>query len=134
MLVTRMQELLVTRNSRDPICLISGGEFASVVRGNGTGGRNLETVLRCAIEISSNPAFENLVVLSAGTDGIDGNSPATGAIADASSINRAVALGLDPQKFLDNSNSYSFFQSLDSLISTGVTGTNVRDVRILLSR
>ena len=67
-----------------------------------------------------------------GTDGIDGNSPAAGAIADENSIARATALGLDPQKFLDESDSFRFFQLLDSVIVTGVTGTNVRDIRILI--
>jgi glycerate 2-kinase len=142
LLLARMKELLAAGKPRDPICLISGGEFASVVRGHGTGGRNLETVLRCAIEISSNAAFEHIVVLSAGTDGVDGNSPDAGAFADETTIQRASALGLDAQTYLDNSDSHGFFERLSSLggaernclISTGVTGTNVRDVRIILSQ
>lgn len=107
-------------------CLISGGEFSCPIRGDGIGGRNLETVLRCAI------GLERGVILSAGTDGIDGNSPAAGAIADETTITRAHALGLDPADYLARSDSYTFFERLDDLIVTGPTGTNVRDLRILI--
>ena len=120
-------ELLLSRLSQENTdCLISGGEFSCLVRGDGNGGRNLETVLRCALE------ERNVVVLSAGTDGIDGNSPAAGAIADESTLARARKLGLDPAEFLARSDSYTFFQRLGDLIVTGATGTNVRDLRILI--
>ena len=98
------------------------------MRGNGVGGRNLETVLRCAIGLEDKQA----VVLSAGTDGIDGNSPAAGAIADPTTFGRARNLGLDPADYLARSDSYNFFKRLDDLILTGPTGTNVRDLRIRL--
>ena len=115
------------------LCLVSGGEFSCPVRGEGRGGRNLETVLRSAIglekESGKGPHF---VVLSAGTDGIDGNSPAAGAIADETTIQRAQNLGLDANEFLARSDSYTFFEQLNDLIVTGPTGTNVRDLRILL--
>ena len=113
-----------------PLCIISGGEFSCPVRGNGRGGRNLETVLRCAIHLHK--AGQHAVVLSAGTDGIDGNSPAAGAIADETTIARAQNLGLDPADFLARSDSYTFFSQLNNLILTGPTGTNVRDLRIVL--
>ncbi len=108
-------------------CLISGGEFSCPVRGDGIGGRNLETVLRCAMKLQQG------VILSAGTDGIDGNSPAAGAIADETTVERARSLGLDPADFLGRSDSYTFFQQLGDLIVTGPTGTNVRDLRIILT-
>lgn len=107
-------------------CVISGGEFSCPVRGDGRGGRNLETVLRLAL------AATNFVALSAGTDGVDGNSPAAGAIADETTIARAHNLNLDPAKYLERSDSYSFFAALGDLIVTGPTGTNVRDLRILI--
>ncbi len=116
---------LLLRESAD--CVISGGEFSCPVRGNGVGGRNLETVLRLALRMST-----GVVALSAGTDGIDGNSPAAGAIADETTIARARNLGLDPQDFLARSDSYTFFEKLNDLVVTGPTGTNVRDLRILL--
>lgn len=118
-------DLLLARGT-DTDCLISGGEFSCPVRGDGRGGRNLETTLRCAL------ALERGVFLSAGTDGIDGNTPAAGAIADETTLTRARNLGLDPNDFLARSDSYSFFEKLEDLIITGPTGTNVRDVRILL--
>jgi hydroxypyruvate reductase len=120
-------ELLLTRLLQENTdCLISGGEFSCPVRGEGVGGRNLETVLRCAMSL------EKGVILSAGTDGIDGNSPAAGAIADESTLARARNLGLDPADFLARSDSYSFFENLGDLIVTGPTGTNVRDLRVLI--
>jgi len=113
-------------------CVVSGGEFACPVRGPGVGGRNSETALRCAFE------FENTagpaVALCAGTDGIDGNSPAAGAVADTSTLSRAREAGLDPSKFLEESDAYSLFRALGDAIVTGPTGTNVRDLRVLLSR
>jgi len=109
-------------------CILSGGEFSCPVRGDGRGGRNLETVLRCAIGLAKHTG----VVFSAGTDGIDGNSPAAGAIADQTTILRARNLGLDANQYLERSDSYSFFERLNDLIVTGPTGTNVRDLRILL--
>ncbi len=122
-------ELLLARLSQENTdCLISGGEFSCPVRGDGIGGRNLETVLRCALSLKE----PNAVVLSAGTDGIDGNSPAAGAIADPTTIARARNLRLDPAKSLESSDSFTFFEGLGDLIVTGPTGTNVRDLRILL--
>jgi glycerate 2-kinase len=121
-------------------CLISGGEFACPMRGEGIGGRNAETVLRCALEIdersrqeASGLSFARLAILSAGTDGIDGNSPAAGAVADETTVTRARELNLDARGFLDKSDAYSFFNALGDTIVTGTTGTNVRDLRILLA-
>jgi len=118
--------LLASQNS----CVISGGEFSCPVRGDGRGGRNLETALRCAISLQNQNS--HTVVLSAGTDGIDGNSPAAGAIADETTIRRAQSLNLDAEQYLARSDSYTFFQQLNDLIVTGPTGTNVRDLRIVL--
>lgn len=119
------------------VCLISGGEFACPVRGPGLGGRNAETALRWAMELDAR-AFEkpgdfHAVALSAGTDGVDGNSPAAGALCDETTLARARSFNLDAQRFLDESNAYPFFQTLNDAIITGRTGTNVRDVRIMLA-
>lgn len=118
---------LLLSSMKDTDCLISGGEFSCPVRGDGIGGRNLETALRCAVKLQQG------VILSAGTDGIDGNSPAAGAIADETTVERALSLGLDPADYLARSDSYTFFQQLGDLIVTGPTGTNVRDLRINLT-
>jgi len=126
------------RSEQKRVCLISGGEFSCPVRGTGVGGRNLETVLRCAIEFDKHQQQGNIVsahfvALSGGTDGIDGNSPAAGAIADETTIVRGLSQGLDAETFLRNSDSFTFFNTLGDAIVTGPTGTNVRDLRILLA-
>jgi hydroxypyruvate reductase len=117
-----------SKQNASVVCLISGGEFACPVQGSGIGGRNLESALRLSRSISF-----GTVTLCAGTDGIDGNSPAAGAIVDSTTIDRATAIGLDVEDFLRGSDSYSFFVALGDVIATGPTGTNVRDLRILLA-
>ncbi len=134
LLLHRLEELRSAHRARSqPVCLISGGEFACPVRGDGVGGRNLETALRLALTMAKQPANKGWVALCAGTDGIDGNSSAAGAIADHTTITRARAIGLDAEDFLRRSDSYSFFQELGDAITIGPTGTNVRDIRLLLA-
>jgi hydroxypyruvate reductase len=116
-----------------PVCLISGGEFACPVNGDGIGGRNLETALRLAISHADANPEKQFVACCAGTDGIDGNSPAAGAIIDNTTIERAKAMGLDAQDFLSRSDAFSFFKALGDAQIVGPTGTNVRDLRILLA-
>jgi hydroxypyruvate reductase len=114
------------------VCLISGGEFACPVSGVGLGGRNMETALRLALDQNLSPRTQ-FIALCAGTDGIDGNSPAAGAIVDQTTGERARAIGLDPTSFLDRSDAYSFFVAIGDAITTGATGANVRDIRILVA-
>ncbi len=123
------------------VCLISGGEVACPVRGVGVGGRNSETALRCAIELDVHQRASGggavpseMVALCAGTDGIDGNSLAAGAIADGTTLARARAKHLDAQHFLESSDAYTFFDALGDAVVTGPTGTNVRDLRIMLAK
>lgn len=124
---------LLAPSTESLFCALSGGEFSCPVRGDGRGGRNLETALRCAMGLAGQTGKSpQLTVLSAGTDGIDGNSPAAGAIADEATIQRAQKLGLDAGQYLARSDSYGFFERLGDLIVTGPTRTNVRDLRILL--
>jgi hydroxypyruvate reductase len=78
-------------------------------------------------------AGQPIAVLSAGTDGIDGSSPAAGAVADGEAAARAHALGMDPRDYFRRSDSYTFFQKLGDAIETGPTGNNLRDLRILLT-
>lgn len=128
--------LLQARHAKNPdgkgVCLISGGEAICPVRGNGQGGRNQEFILRAAIQMDLFQT-QNVVALSAGTDGIDGHSPAAGAIADAETIRRAAAQGVSAEAHLINSDSFNFFNSLGDAIIIGPTGNNVRDLRILLA-
>ena len=142
LLVSRLFDLRRRTDGGRPVCLISGGEFSCPVRGAGVGGRNAETILRCAFEIEAQAArsssaattAESIVALSAGTDGIDGNSPAAGALCDDTTLARARALSLDARKFLEASDAYTFFAALGDAVTTGATGTNVRDLRLLLAR
>jgi len=124
-----LERLRKLRQSVTRVCLISGGEVTVKVTSGGTGGRNQHFALYCAQKI----AGENIAVLSAGTDGIDGNSPAAGAVADGSTAQRALAAGLDPTTALESFNAYPLFHSLEDTIITGPTGNNVRDLRILLA-
>ncbi len=110
-------------------CLISGGETTVVVKGKGKGGRNTELALRFAMEIEG---MEGVSMVSAGTDGTDGPTDAAGAMVDGETITKAKALGLDPQTYLDNNDSYNFFKQIDALIITGPTGTNVMDVHVVI--
>jgi glycerate 2-kinase len=102
---------------------------SSPVTGSGVGGRNLAFVLHCVEKI----AGRRVAVLSAGTDGIDGSSPAAGAVADGDTSARAKILRADPADYFRRSDSYRFFQKVGDAIETGPTGNNLRDLRILLA-
>ena len=112
-----------------PACILSGGETTVTLKGTGLGGRNQEFALAAAMDIAGN---KNIVILSGGTDGTDGPTDAAGALADTTTIERAVEMGLNPQHFLANNDSYHFFQKLGDLLITGPTNTNVMDLRIVL--
>jgi hydroxypyruvate reductase len=119
------------RPSRPPVCFISGGETTVTLRGDGLGGRNQEFALACALALDG---VSSAAALSGGTDGTDGPTDAAGAIADGRTLERARKLGLDAATFLARNDSYRFFDALGDLIRTGPTGTNVMDVRLLLTR
>ncbi|MFQ3598908.1 MAG: glycerate kinase [Chloroherpetonaceae bacterium] len=110
-------------------CLIAGGETTVTVVGHGKGGRNTEMALAAGIELDSTA---NVVFLSAGTDGTDGNTDAAGAIADGSTLARAKNLGLIAGEHLQNNDSYNFFQLVGDLVVTGATSTNVMDIQLIL--
>jgi len=112
-----------------PACILSGGETTVTIRGRGQGGRNQEFVLAAAIDLEG---WENILVLSAGTDGTDGPTDAAGAVADGRTVQRARDEGLDARSYLRENDSYHFFEPLDDLIITGPTLTNVMDLRIIL--
>ena len=127
-LLAQLQELRAA-NPRRLVALIADGELSSTVTGDGVGGRNSAFVLACVPKI----AGKGIVVLSAGTDGIDGNSPAAGAVADGDTLSRAKSAGLDPQDFFRRSDSFRFFQALGDSVVTGATGNNLRDMRLLIA-
>ncbi|MGA2200838.1 MAG: DUF4147 domain-containing protein [Terriglobales bacterium] len=128
-LLNRLREL---RRTVSRVCLISGGEVTVTVRNGGVGGRNQQFALTCAEEISG----DDITVLSAGTDGIDGNSPAAGAVVDGSTIARVdVRAGSVEavRQALSGFNAYPLFDAIGDTVVTGPTGNNLRDLRILLA-
>jgi glycerate 2-kinase len=116
-------------NPGQRVALIADGEVSSPVTGRGVGGRNAALVLACVEKI----AGKRIAVLSAGTDGIDGNSLAAGAVADGETLRRAHAVGLDPAATFRDSDAYAFFNKLEDAVITGPTGNNLRDLRIFLA-
>jgi hydroxypyruvate reductase len=122
----RMRE----RNPDQPVCLVSGGEILVEVTGDGVGGRSQAFVLHATERV----AGQEMAVLSAGTDGVDGNSPAAGAVADGETLGRAKGQGMDPKEFFQRSDSYHFFEALGDAIVTGPQQNNLRDLRLLLAR
>ncbi|GBE16170.1 putative hydroxypyruvate reductase [bacterium BMS3Abin14] len=112
-----------------PACVLSGGETTVTIRGRGKGGRNQEFALAAAPGIEDLPG---VVILSGGTDGTDGPTDAAGAIADGTTLSRAHSAGMDPFQYLDDNNSYRFFEALGDLLITGPTMTNVMDIHVIL--
>ena len=132
-LLNRLREL---RRTVSRVCLISGGEVTVTVRNGGIGGRNQQFALACAEPISGH----DITVLSAGTDGIDGNSPAAGAVVDGSTVRRVGNRAGDrtggseaARHALSSFNAYPLFDALGDTVITGPTGNNLRDLRILLA-
>lgn len=111
------------------VAVIADGELSSPVLGIGVGGRNSAFVLECVERIAGQP----IAVLSVGTDGIDGNSPAAGALADGETLAMARAANLDWKEFASRSDAYTYFNCLGDTIVTGRTGNNLRDLRLLLA-
>jgi len=142
-LLSRVREL---RGKVSHVCLLSGGEVTVAVRDGGVGGRNQQFALACAERI----AGEDITVLSAGTDGVDGNSPAAGAVADGGTLARAgaragLSSGAQPPSqggadgaravrwALASFDAFPLFDTLGDAILTGPTGNNLRDIRVLLA-
>jgi hydroxypyruvate reductase/glycerate 2-kinase len=115
-----------------PACILSGGETTvTLVENHGLGGRNQELVLAAALKLGRD-GLRDTVILSGGTDGEDGPTDAAGASADADTLARADQQGLDPASFLARNDAYHFFAATSDLLKTGLTHTNVMDVRVLL--
>ncbi len=115
-----------------PACVISGGETTVTIRGHGLGGRNQEFCLAAALDLTALPA--RVVVLSGGTDGNDGPTPAAGAIVDQHTVQRGIEAGMKAAEYLRDNDSFRFFEKTGELLVTGPTKTNVMDVRIVLVR
>jgi hydroxypyruvate reductase len=128
--IAYIKDIQLNRSSHNrPVCLLSGGETTVTITGAGKGGRNQEFALAAALELAE---IKNITLLSAGTDGSDGPTDAAGAFVDETTVFRAQDRGLDPQKYLDNNDSYNFFSALGDLYKIGPTNTNVMDLQIAL--
>ena len=114
---------------KPPVALISGGETTVTVRGNGRGGRNTEFLLSLAMDLNG---LKNVYALSCGTDGSDGTGDNAGALITPDTLQRANDRGVIADKLLANNDSYSFFDSLNDLVVTGPTRTNVNDIRVIM--
>jgi glycerate 2-kinase len=110
--------------SKPSSCLIFGGETTVKVKGKGKGGRNQELILHLLNRLSKEKI--NLTMTSVGTDGIDGNTPAAGAIVTSNIASKI------PNKYLYNNDSYSYFRKYGGLIFTGPTHTNLMDIGLIL--
>lgn len=121
------------RSRHARLCLISVGEVTVTLnRTPGAGGRNQQFALACALDLAQYPGAR-LSVLSAGSDGIDGNTQAAGAIADPTTVARARAFGFDPERSLAEFNACPLFTAIGDSVVTGPTGHNLRDLRLLIS-
>ena len=119
----------IDNNFKKPACLLFGGETAIKVSGEGIGGRNQQLALEAAVRLKYIPG---ITILSAGTDGTDGNSDVAGAVADCNTTISKKALSLDPQYYLRNFDTYNYFRVAGGLIRTGPTFTNVMDMIVAI--
>ena len=108
-----------------PACIIAGGETTVTLKGSGTGGRNQELALMAALSIQD---LEGVAIACLATDGTDGPTDASGALADGTTVQRANDAGLDAWSHLANNDAYPFFATLNDLLITGPTNTNVNDL------
>jgi hydroxypyruvate reductase len=126
-----LDRALVLGREHPRLCLLSGGEVSVQVSSeSGRGGRNQQFALYCASLLRG--SAHAVSVLSAGTDGVDGNSPAAGAVVDATTVERAGELQGDVHDALERFDSYPLLERIGDAIVTGPTGNNVRDLRIVM--
>ena len=127
-LVEQIRNLI--ENRTEPVAIISYGEPTVQVTGSGLGGRNQELALRMAVALQN--IDHNLAFLSAGTDGIDGPTDVAGAVITNQTFHQALESDINPKQYLDNNDSYHFFQKAGGHIKPGPTGNNLMDLHIVL--
>jgi glycerate-2-kinase len=115
---------------KKPAVLVIGGETTVTVKGEGVGGRNMEVALGASLRLDG----LNCLVAALGTDGIDGPTVSAGAFVDGYTLKRSKEKGLDPELYLGENDSYTYFKELGDCILTGPTGTNVNDLSLILIR
>jgi len=130
LLASVAREILASGNPvPKPAGVIAGGETTVTVAGKGVGGRNQELALAAVSKLNG---FDGVALASLSTDGVDGPTDAAGAIVDGETLAQATTLGLDPEEYLRENDSYRFFSKLGNLIITGPTGTNVNDISVII--
>lgn len=127
------KELERNPKMKKPACILAGGETTVTLQGTGKGGRNQEMALAyvCCLIDQVNDSLEQ-IFLSASTDGSDGPTDAAGAFGSMKNLESARNLGIDPEEYLDNNDSYHYFEQTGSHFKTGPTETNVCDIQVLL--
>ena len=123
-----VRERIADSSQAKPCVIISGGETTVAVSGSGKGGPNTQYVLALALELED---IEGVYAIACDTDGIDGSEDNAGALLTPSTLTRAQVSNLEARKFLNNNDSYSFFEKLGDLVVTGPTLTNVNDFRAI---
>ena len=130
-----IETLKKIRAEKRHLCLLLGGETTVKVKGKGVGGRNQELALAAALKLYEVKPKHLVTFLSAGTDGIDGPCPTSGAVVTVNTVSVAKAAGLNAEEYLENNDSYTFFRNVaDGLyhVRTGHTETNVMDIIVIL--
>lgn len=115
--------------SEKSLAFILGGETVVHLTGHGLGGRNQEIALGAARGIAG---LQDTLVFSLGSDGTDGPTDAAGGWVDGTSMERLCRKGVDIDAVLRDNDAYHALKSIDGLIFTGPTGTNVNDLTVLL--
>jgi glycerate 2-kinase len=129
-LASTAREVLASGNPlKKPAGIVAGGETTVIVTGKGKGGRNQEISLAAASNLADS---DGVAIASLSTDGIDGPTDAAGAVADGKTLERAMKVGMHPDNYLADNDSYNFFSKLGDLIFTGSTGTNVNDISVIV--
>ncbi len=127
-----LAELAIKNVDTDiPLAIITGGETVVKLKGSGMGGRNQETVLSAAMKIDG---VGNIAIVSVGSDGTDGPTDAAGGYADSDTAGMMDRAGVDFKAALENNDSYNALKSVNALVFTGPTGTNVNDLAFALIR
>lgn len=112
-----------------PCCLLFGGETTIKIKGTGTDGRNQHLALQAAFFLKDK---KGITLLSAGTDGTDGPTLAAGAVVDINTMEKALLQGLAVNEYLENFDSFHFFDKAGGHIITGPTMTNVMDLVVVI--
>jgi len=131
-LILKNLEMNSTQKNLEKIVLIGTGELTVTIKGNGIGGRNQEMLISFLNSIKNKKLNYNFLIIGANLDGIEGNSKAMGALVDNYVLEQVIIKNIDPEEFLENSDSNSFFKELGTELLTGPTGCNVNDIILIL--